>query len=126
MQCPPTNSFTYNSTLCACNPGYIYNTTRKICNPFTGAGKFMMGTGVDYSINLPENILSFDSIKKYTQSQSVFLGATAVMVVSWLLFCFFMRFGSLGDGTTYWFKIRWLISRLDICFATRHWVVIFF
>lgn len=81
-----------------------------------------MGTGVDYSINFPETLLSFDSIKKYTQSQGVFLGATLVLIVIWLLFCFFVRFGDLGDGRNFWYKIRWGISRLDICFATRHWL----
>nr|XP_043614371.1 uncharacterized protein LOC122586447 isoform X2 [Erigeron canadensis] len=122
MQCPIQNSITYNSTLCACNPGFLYNTTGKTCSPFTGDRELVVGTGVDYSINFPETILSFDSIKKYTRSQGVFLGATFVMIVGWLLFCFLVRFGSLGDGKTNWFKIRWLISRLDICFATRHWL----
>lgn len=128
MHCPTTNSFTYNSTLCACNPGYLYNTTTTICSPFTvtGNGEFMVGTGVDYSINFPETILSFESIKKYTQSQWVFLGATFVVILSWFLFCFFVRFRGLGDGRSYWFKIRWLISRLDFCFSTRHWLVILF
>lgn len=127
MQCPSTNSFRFNSSLCACNPGFLYNATANICSPFTvsGADEFLVGTGVDYSINFPETILSFDSIKKYTQSQGVFLGATLVMIVTWLLFCFFVRFGDLGDGRTPWYKIRWAISRLDICFATRHWLVIF-
>ncbi|CAH1446529.1 unnamed protein product [Lactuca virosa] len=124
MQCPSTNSFRFNSSLCACNPGFLYNATANVCTPFTvsGADEFLVGTGVDYSINFPETILSFDSIKKYTQSQGVFLGATLVMIVTWLLFCFFVRFGDLGDGRTPWYKIRWAISRLDICFATRHWL----
>ncbi|CAI9302162.1 unnamed protein product [Lactuca saligna] len=124
MQCPSTNSFRFNSSSCACNPGFLYNATANVCSPFTvsGADEFLVGTGVDYSINFPETILSFDSIKKYTQSQGVFLGATLVMIVTWLLFCFFVRFGDLGDGRTPWYKIRWAISRLDICFATRHWL----
>ena len=84
MQCPSNNSFRFNSSLCACNPGFLYNTTANICSPFTvsGADEFKVGTGVDYSINFPETILSFDSIKKYTQSQGVFLGATLVMIVT--------------------------------------------
>lgn len=45
-----------------------------------------------------------------------------MMLLSWLVFCFFLRFMSLGDGRNAWFKIRWWISRLDISFATRHWL----
>ncbi|KAI7747741.1 hypothetical protein M8C21_008304 [Ambrosia artemisiifolia] len=124
MHCPTSNSFTYNQSLCACNPGFLYNTTTTTCTPFTvsNAAAFYVGTGVDYSLHLPETILSFDSIKKYTRSQDVFLGGTLVMIVIWLLFCFVVRFGSVGDGRTIWFKIRWWISRLDVCFATRHWL----
>ncbi|MFS7962030.1 hypothetical protein Hanom_Chr08g00721861 [Helianthus anomalus] len=126
MQCPNTNFFRYNTTLCFCNPGYFYNTTDASCSPFTvsgtGADEFKVGSGVDYSINIPANIFAFDTIKKFTQSQAVFLEATVVLLVSWLLFCFFVRFGKLADGTTQWFRIRWWISRLDVCFSTRHWL----
>lgn len=122
MHCPIANSFNYTSTLCACKPGFLYNATRNICSRFAGDQEILVGTGVDYSINLPESILSFDSITKYTRSQSAFLGATLVMIVTWFMFCFLVRFGSVGDGRTYWFKVRWMISRLDMCFATRHWL----
>ncbi|KVI07565.1 hypothetical protein Ccrd_014113, partial [Cynara cardunculus var. scolymus] len=124
MQCPSTNSFIYNSSLCACNPGYWYNATANKCSPsiVMGPGGFVVGTGVDYSITFPETVMSFDSIKKYTQSQGLFLGATLVLIVIWLLFCFLLRFRNLGDGRNFWYKIRWGISRLDICFATRHWL----
>ncbi|GKD27969.1 hypothetical protein Tco_1234183 [Tanacetum coccineum] len=104
MHCPIANSFNYTSTLCACKPGFLYNISSNICSRFAGDREILVGTGVDYSINFPDSILSFDSIKKYTQSQSVFLGATLVMIVSWFMFCFLVRFGSVGDGRTYWFK----------------------
>lgn len=45
-----------------------------------------------------------------------------MLLLSWLFFCFFVRFKKLGDGRNVWFRIRWWISRLDICFATRHWL----
>lgn len=45
-----------------------------------------------------------------------------MLLLSWLFFCFFVRFKKLGDGRDVWFRIRWWISRLDICFATRHWL----
>ncbi|KAI3773942.1 hypothetical protein L1987_48481 [Smallanthus sonchifolius] len=121
MQCPDSNFFRYNITLCACNPGYFYNTTDSTCSAFTSS-EFLVGSGVDYSINIPANIFAFDTIKKFTQSQAVFLEATVVLLVSWLVFCFFVRFGKLGDGTTPWFRIRWWISRLDVSFSTRHWL----
>uniref|UniRef100_A0A5B7AKP0 Uncharacterized protein n=1 Tax=Davidia involucrata TaxID=16924 RepID=A0A5B7AKP0_DAVIN len=119
----PANSFRYNNTLCACNPGYLFNATTNRCTLFLVYGNEVeVDSGVDYSITFPATIFSFDSIKKFTQSQAVFLEATLVMLLSWLLFCFFLRFGKLGDGRTIWFRIRWWISRLDICFATRHWL----
>ncbi|KAF8393932.1 hypothetical protein HHK36_020134 [Tetracentron sinense] len=117
------NSFRFNSTLCACNPGYFKNSTSNSCTLFQASAKeWVVNSGVDYSITFPATIFSFDSIKKFTQSQAVFLEATLVMLLSWLAFCFFVRFGKLGDGTTAWFRIRWWISRLDISFATRHWL----
>lgn len=121
-----SSSFQYNNTLCSCNPGYIYNVTTKNCSLFQVRAEdwLVVDSGVEHSITFPETIFSFDSIKKFTQSQAVFLEATAVILLSWLLFCLLVRFGSLGDGRTPWFKIRWWISRLDISFATRHWLVI--
>ncbi|GAB4855826.1 hypothetical protein Ancab_024470 [Ancistrocladus abbreviatus] len=119
----PVNSVLYNKTLCACAPGYLFNATTKSCTLFTvSSSEWVMNSGVDYSITFPETIFSFDQIKRFTQSQAVFLEATAIMVLSWLLFCVFVRLGKLGDGRTPWFKIRWWISRLDICFATGHWL----
>ncbi|XP_076954321.1 uncharacterized protein LOC143628689 [Bidens hawaiensis] len=119
MHCPP-NSFTYNSSsLCSCNPGFLYTTTTNTCHPFTvsRAGVYSVGTGVDYLTNNPETVLSFNSIKKYTQAQDVFLGVTFLVIVVWLLVCVGVRYGG-----TRWFRVRWWISRLDVCFATSHWL----
>ncbi|KAH9607682.1 hypothetical protein KSS87_010945 [Heliosperma pusillum] len=122
-QCP-ANSVLYNNTLCACAPGFLYNVTAKSCDVFTTSySEWVINSGVDYSIALPQTIFSFDQLKKFTQSQAVFLEGTAILLVSWLLFCGFVRFGSLGDGRTPWFQLRWWISRLDICFSTRHWLL---
>ncbi|GJY87849.1 hypothetical protein Tco_0502477 [Tanacetum coccineum] len=127
MQCPSHNFFKYNTSLCACNPGYYYNTTQNTCSPFTSSqqeNEFLVGSGVDYSINIPANIFAFDTIKKFTQSQAVFLETTLVVVASWLLFCVFVRSfgGKLGDGSSNLFRLRWWISRLDVTFSTRHWL----
>ncbi|KAK4273620.1 hypothetical protein QN277_021987 [Acacia crassicarpa] len=122
MACP-LNSIRYNGSLCACQPGYLLTRPSNTCSLFTANSSITSESGVDYfSISFPETIFAFDSIKKFTQSQAVFLEATLVMLLSWLLLCFFLRFTSLGDGSTLWFNIRWWISRLDICFATRHWL----
>ncbi|XAR65825.1 hypothetical protein NMG60_11011783 [Bertholletia excelsa] len=119
----PLHSFLYNASLCACDAGYWYNATAKGCELFNvSQTEWILESGVDYSVNFPETVFSFDYIKKFTQSQAVFLEATFVLLLSWLAFCFFVRFGGLGDGRTIWFRIRWWISRLDICFATRHWL----
>ncbi|KAL2941618.1 CD97 antigen [Bienertia sinuspersici] len=121
VPCPP-NSVTYNRTFCACEPGYLYNSTTKNCSFFTFSPEWVVESGVDSAVTFPETIFSFDQIKKFTQSQAVFLEATAVLLASWLLFCVFVRFHELGDGRNIWFQIRWWISRLDVCFATRHWL----
>ncbi|KAK2994729.1 hypothetical protein RJ640_002535, partial [Escallonia rubra] len=114
--CPTSNAFRYNATLCACNPGYFLNATSNACLLFQVDGNNWLdvNTGVDYSINLPDTFFfSFDSIRRFTQSQAIFLESTLVLLLAWLLLCFLLRFGSLGDGRTPWFKIRWWISRLD-------------
>lgn len=125
MQCP-SNSFRYNATQCACNPGYLFNITSRSCYLFNEWGPVEMDSGVDYhSVSFPGSgtIFDFDSIRKLTQSQAVFLEATLFMLLSWLFFCFFARCAPLRDGRSIWFKIRWWISRLDVCFASRHWLV---
>ncbi|XP_019152650.1 PREDICTED: uncharacterized protein LOC109149371 isoform X2 [Ipomoea nil] len=124
MQCP-SNSFRYNGTLCACNPGYVFDAARRSCSLFADWGPIEVESGVDYnSVSLPgsSTIFDFDSMKKLTHSQSVILQATFVLVLSWLVVCFLARFAPLGDGRSLWFQIRWWISRLDICFATRHFL----
>ncbi|KAL1807977.1 hypothetical protein ACET3Z_024967 [Daucus carota] len=126
-ECPVKNSFTYNTTLCACNPGYIYNTTTKACSLFQSdvTDWTRIDSGFDkhdfYSFNIPQ-VFQLNAITKFTQSQAILLETTLLLLFSWLLFCFLARFGSLGDGRTPWFKIRWWISRLDFSFATRHWL----
>ncbi|KAL0403363.1 UNVERIFIED_CONTAM: hypothetical protein Sradi_1977100 [Sesamum radiatum] len=122
----PSHAFLYNGTLCACDPGYVYNFSSNSCGLFAARGPAVqLSSGVDYDSTLafPETIFSFDSIKKFTQSQAVFLEATLVMLLCWLGFCLLLRFFPLGsDGRSPWFKIRWWISRLDVSFATRHWL----
>ncbi|XWS65115.1 hypothetical protein CRYUN_Cryun05aG0063000 [Craigia yunnanensis] len=119
----PKNSILYNGSHCACQVGNFLNLTANSCTTYGGSSDIQTDSGIDYyAVSFPENIFSFDSIKKFTQSQAVFLEATLVMLLSWLVFCFFLRFTKLGDGRNVWFKIRWWISRLDVCFATRHWL----
>ncbi|OWM72336.1 hypothetical protein CDL15_Pgr018221 [Punica granatum] len=122
MACP-RNAITYNGTLCACSPGYLLNRTSNSCDLFVANATILANSGVDsYAVGFPETIFSFETIRKFTQSQAVFLEATVVLLLSWLVFCFFLRFMKLGDGKNVWFQIRWWISRLDVCFATRHWL----
>ncbi|KAG6404730.1 hypothetical protein SASPL_136983 [Salvia splendens] len=125
MACP-SNSLLYNATLCSCNPGYLFNRTSNACALFSAEPPFLqLSSGVSYgsAFTFPSAIFSFDSIKKFTQSQAVFLEATLVMLLCWLAFCLLLRLFPLGsDGRSAAFKIRWWISRLDVAFATRHWL----
>ncbi|XP_059437488.1 uncharacterized protein LOC132170505 isoform X2 [Corylus avellana] len=121
MACP-ANSIVYNNTLCACPPGQLLNRTANKCSLLVANSTISTDSGVNYAIGFPMTLFDFDSIKKFSQSQAIFLEATLVMLLSWLGFCFFLRFMKLGDGRTLWFKIRWWISRLDVSFSTRHWL----
>ncbi|KAB2629971.1 hypothetical protein D8674_007490 [Pyrus ussuriensis x Pyrus communis] len=123
MPCP-SNSISYNGSQCACAVGYILNQTAASCVLFAANSTISTDGGINsYAIKFPETIFSFDSIKKFTQSQAVFLEGTLVLLLSWLCFCLFLRFMKLGnDGRSIWFRLRWWISRLDVCFATRHWL----
>ncbi|KAL7109644.1 hypothetical protein ACP275_06G187000 [Erythranthe tilingii] len=125
MQCP-THAFIFNATQCACNPGYLFNSSSSSCSLFAATGPAVeLSSGVDYdsALSFPEALFSFDSIKKFTQSQAVFLEATLVLLLCWLGFCLLLRLSPLGsDGVSPWFRIRWWISRLDISFSTRHWL----
>ncbi|KAH6804816.1 transmembrane protein [Perilla frutescens var. frutescens] len=124
--CPP-HSFVYNGSLCACNPGYLYNRSTNACGLFTAEGPALqLSSGVDYgsAFSFPGTIFSFDSIKKFTQSQAVFLEATLVILLFWLAFCLLLRLfpRAASDGRSALFRTRWWISRLDVAFATRHWL----
>ncbi|XP_019056768.1 PREDICTED: uncharacterized protein LOC104802949 isoform X2 [Tarenaya hassleriana] len=122
MACP-SNSITFNATSCACGVGQLLNRSSGVCEIFGWPSTISTDNGVDFlRISFPENIFSFNTIRKFTQSQALFLEATLVMVLSWLVFCFFLRFSKLRDGRNIWFNLRWWISRLDVCFATRHWL----
>ncbi|XP_068660889.1 uncharacterized protein [Aristolochia californica] len=120
--CPP-NSFRFNSTLCACNPGYLLDPTGGSCTLFRVAPEeWAFSSGINYAIKFPATIFSFDSITKITNSQAIFLEATLVALLSWLLFCLALRFGKINDGNSIWFTLRWWISRLDFVYATQHWL----
>ncbi|KAM7270346.1 hypothetical protein ACFE04_029560 [Oxalis oulophora] len=120
----PLNSIIYNTTSCTCSIGQLVNTTTNSCGVFNGSLPIVSDSFVQYSgLSFPQtSFIDFDSIRKFTQSQAVFLEATLVMLLSWLVFCFCLRFVTLGDGKSVWFKMRWWISRFDVCFATRHWL----
>ncbi|PRQ41567.1 hypothetical protein RchiOBHm_Chr3g0448231 [Rosa chinensis] len=125
MSCP-ANSFSYNGSHCACAVGYLQNRTSHACVLFTANSTISTDGGVSddsFAFGIPQSIFSFDSIKKFTQSQAVFLEATLVLLLSWFVFCLFLRCTKVGnDGRSIWFRLRWWVSRLDVCFATRHWL----
>uniref|UniRef100_A0A7N0ZRV6 Uncharacterized protein n=1 Tax=Kalanchoe fedtschenkoi TaxID=63787 RepID=A0A7N0ZRV6_KALFE len=119
----PANSFTYNATQCACRPGYVLlSSAAQSCTLFQPREEMVVRSGVDYGINFPDTFQQFESIGKFTQSQAVFLEATAVLLLLWFGFCVLVRLQKLNGGRSVWFRIRWWVSRLDVCFATRHWL----
>ncbi|KAF8081050.1 hypothetical protein N665_0908s0007 [Sinapis alba] len=122
MSCP-RDSITYNATRCACGIGQLLNRSSGSCEIFGWPSTISTDKDISYKgISFAETLFAFDRIKKFTQSQAVFLEATLVMLLSWLVFCFFLRFTKLGDGRNIWFNLRWWITRLDVFFSTRHWL----
>ncbi|CAH8364719.1 unnamed protein product [Eruca vesicaria subsp. sativa] len=122
MSCP-RDAITYNATRCACGIGQLLNRSSGTCELFGWSSTISTDKDVSYKgISFAETLFAFDRIKKFTQSQAVFLEATLVMLLSWLLFCFCLRFTKLGDGRNIWFNLRWWITRLDFFFSTRHWL----
>lgn len=119
----PSNSFSYNSTLCACNPGF-YSISNEGCNFLNATFKdWQFDSGIDSSLpTFLTTVLPLDSIKRITQSEAVLLTITAAILIAWLLFCISVRFKKIDGGESAWFKIRWGISRLDFSFATSHWL----
>jgi hypothetical protein len=57
-----------------------------------------------------------------TKSQALFLEATTLAVGLWLILCIVLRFCPLDNGRSRWFRLRYWLSRLDVCFNTRHWL----
>ncbi|CAA7396150.1 unnamed protein product [Spirodela intermedia] len=122
----PLNGFLYNGTLCACDPGYYLSPGRScsLLNVAPDGGDWIVHEGVESSPTFLMTIFSFDTIKRFTRSQAIFLEATLVLLVVWLSCCILLRLsGRLKDGSDIWFRIRWWISRFDFCYSTSHWSV---
>ncbi|KAM0940884.1 hypothetical protein DsansV1_C18g0154981 [Dioscorea sansibarensis] len=117
----PENTFRYNGSLCACNPGRFFSNGS--CSLFVTSEKdWSIGSGMTSSPTFLTTVLPLESIRRITQSQAVPLEATLAVLVIWLLFCVGVRFGRVDGGRSVWFRIRWWISRLDVSFATNHWL----
>jgi hypothetical protein len=123
----PANSFSYNTSLCACNPGFYFpNQTITDCVQF-GPRNWSVGLGVSTSPQ-PLFLTTFfsidSSIRRLTQSQAVLLEATLVLLIAWLIFCFALRIKKTDEsGRSKVFKVRWGIAQFDFFFDTKHWTV---
>lgn len=116
----PAQAFRYNETLCACNPGrYLVNGS---CVLFDTGEEWAVSSGVSPSTSFLTTVLPVDSITRFTQSQAVLLEATLVFLLIWLAFCLALRFARF-DGRSFWSLLRWWISRFDMFYATKHWLV---
>lgn len=86
------------------------------------ASRSGVGVGVDSENSFSKSVFSFNAVTDMTQSQALFLETTILAVGLWLIFCIVLRFCPLDDGRSRWFRLRYWLSRLDICFNTRHWL----
>ena len=120
----PSNGFLFNGSLCVCNPGYYLSLDRS-CNLLEVApgGNWTVHEGVENSPTFLMTIFSFDTIKRFTKSQAIFLEATLVLLVLWLTWCTTLRFCRFKDGKDYLFRIRWWIRRFDFLYSKSHWSV---
>ncbi|URE26423.1 hypothetical protein MUK42_15444 [Musa troglodytarum] len=116
----PAMAFRYNGTLCACNPGrYLVNGS---CALFETGGDWMVSSGVSPAPTFLTTVLPIDYIKRFTQSQAVLLEATLVLLLVWFAFCLALRFTRVDNGRSFWFRLRWWISRFDTFYDTKHWL----
>eukprot|EP00850_Spirogloea_muscicola_P003592 SM000014S00380 [mRNA] locus=s14:1059224:1067046:+ [translate_table: standard] len=53
-----------------------------------------------------------------THVQNVFLIFTLSLLGAWTLACLYLRFKPF---TGVWFRLRWIVSRIDVAFAKRHY-----
>ncbi|CAN6487263.1 unnamed protein product [Victoria cruziana] len=119
----PENAIPFNFTLCACAPGYLMEAGGRNCTLFqTSSNNVTVEPGVDYSHLFPNSILSFNSLKRFTQSQALFLEITLIFVLSWIIFAIALRAGKVNGGSTVWFRLRYWISQMDFCYSTQHWL----
>ncbi|KAF3791735.1 hypothetical protein EJ110_NYTH13629 [Nymphaea thermarum] len=119
----PENAVRFNSTLCACAPGYLMEAGSRNCTLFrTSSNNVTVESGVDYSRLFPNSIVSFNSLKKFTQSQALFLEITLIVVLAWIILAVALRAGKVNGGSTVWFRLRYWITRMDICYSTQHWL----
>lgn len=86
------------------------------------ASRSGLGVVVDSNDSFVNSIFSFNSLTSMTQSQALVLETTTLAVGLWLIFCIVLRFCPLDDGRSRWFRLRYWLSRLDVCFNTRHWL----
>ncbi|XP_064974498.1 uncharacterized protein LOC135585139 isoform X2 [Musa acuminata AAA Group] len=116
----PENSFAYDSTLCACNPGY-YRDRSGGCRLFEpGDGDWTVGTRAGPAGRpFLDTVLPLESLERMVRSEDALLRAVLVVTLVWLAFCVAVRLGRIDGGRTVWFRIRWSIAQLDL-FATNH------
>ncbi|WOK96575.1 hypothetical protein Cni_G05282 [Canna indica] len=124
----PENSFVFNSTLCACNPGFYFyrggGSGGGGCRLFeAGDGEWTVGSGAKTTgpaaTAFLDTVLPLESLERMVRSEEALLKAALVVTLLWLAFCAAVRFGSVDGGRSVWFRARWWISRMDL-FATKH------
>ncbi|PON81157.1 hypothetical protein TorRG33x02_230410 [Trema orientale] len=78
MSCPP-NVIVFNGNQCNCLVVDLLKRTANRCVLFSADSTIATDHSIDYyAISFPETTFEFDSIKKFTKSQAVFLEATLV------------------------------------------------
>ncbi|XP_078434086.1 uncharacterized protein LOC144705344 isoform X2 [Wolffia australiana] len=120
----PSNSFVYNNSVCACNPGYYLSEGRScsLLREKSDLKDWIVHEGVESSPTFFTTVFSLDSIKRFTKSQAIILEGTLVLLVAWLLYCIFLRIlGRRKTGKDVWFRLRWVVSRFDFFYSMSHW-----
>ncbi|PQQ14841.1 uncharacterized protein Pyn_39539 [Prunus yedoensis var. nudiflora] len=102
MSCPSSNSIRYNGSHCTCAVGYLLNQTTDTCVLFRADSTISTDSGIstDTLSFFPETIFSFTPLRSSRNPKP----------------------SSWKPRLSIWFRLRWWISRLDVCFSTRHWL----
>ncbi|XP_031477800.1 uncharacterized protein LOC116248909 isoform X1 [Nymphaea colorata] len=105
----PKNAARFNSTLCACAPGYLMEAGGRNCTlSRTSSNSVMVEFGVSLLAHFPNSHLLLQLPEVHPISGPVAL----IVVLSWITFAVALGAGKVHGRSTAWFRLRHWISQM--------------